>query len=306
MSLFWSIWITVITLAVIFGCTWLLLATRKHESYKQETEETMGHTFDGIEEYDNPLPRWWFFLFLATVIFALVYLMLYPGLGNFKGLLGWTSHNQYEHEIEHAEAVYKPVFAKYASLSIEDLQKPENHTGLKMGQRMFANNCAVCHGSAGTGAYGFPNLTDNDWLYGGAPATIKQTIVNGRNGGMPAWGQVLGEDGVRDVTNYVLTLSGHDNVDQAAAERGKTQFQNLCAACHMPNGKGMHALGAPNLTDNIWLYGGSFEQIAHTIRNGRAGVMPAHKDLLSDDKIQLIAAYVYSLSHKGDGQTSMQ
>lgn len=193
MSAFWSAWVSVITLAVILGCTWLLFATRKSQKFNDTTEEKVGHAFDGIEEYDNPLPQWWFKMFLGTVIFGLVYLVLYPGLGSFQGLLGWTSHNQWEEEMAHAEEVYKPVFAKYAAISVEDLQLPENEKGLKMGQRMFGNNCAVCHGSAGTGAHGFPNLTDNDWLYGGAPATIKASIVNGRNGGMPPWGAVLGE-----------------------------------------------------------------------------------------------------------------
>jgi len=295
MSAFWSIWISVITLAVVFGVTWLLFATRKSEKFKETTEETVGHAFDGIEEYDNPLPKWWFNMFLITVVFSLGYLALYPGLGNFKGLLGWTSYNQWEKEMAHAEEVYAPVFAKYAALSIEELNQPGNETGLKMGQRMFTNNCSVCHGVGGVGAYGFPNLTDNDWLYGGQPDTIVSTIVNGRQGGMPAWGAILGEDGIQDVTNYVLSLSGSEH-DATAAERGQTQFNTLCAACHMPTGEGMQALGAPNLTDNIWLYGGSFEQIAHTLRVGRAGVMPAHKDLLSDDKIHLISAYVYSLS----------
>ncbi len=298
MSAFWSAWVTVITLAVILGCTWLLLATRKSQPHQEQTEETLGHEFDGIAEYDNPLPKWWFQMFLGTVIFGLGYLALYPGLGNFQGLLGWTSAGQWEEEMAHAEEAYKPLFAKYAALSIEDLQKPENETGLKMGQRMFANNCSVCHGSAGTGAYGFPNLTDKDWLYGGDPATIKTTITGGRQGAMPAWGAVLGEDGVRDVANYVLSLSKREGIDTEASARGQTQFQALCAACHGANGTGTQALGAPNLTDNTWLYGGSFEQVTHTIRNGRAGVMPAHKDLLSTDKIQLIAAYVYSLSQK--------
>ena len=297
MSAFWSAWVTIITLAVIFGCTWLLLRTRKSEIYKEETEETVGHEFDGIAELDNPLPKWWFQMFMGTVIFGLIYLALYPGLGNFKGLLGWTSTNQWEEEMAHADEVYKPVFAKYATLSVEDLQKPENEAGLKMGQRMFANNCSVCHGTAATGAHGFPNLADNDWLYGGAPATITQTILHGRQGAMPAWGAVLGEEGVRDVASYVQTLSGQES-DADSAARGKTQFQALCTACHGVDGKGMHALGAPNLTDNTWLYGGSFEDITHTVRSGRNGVMPAHKNLLSEDKVQLIAAYVYSLSNK--------
>jgi len=296
MSAFWSAWVTVITLAVIFGCTWLLFQTRKSETFKESTDTTVGHAYDGIEEYDNPLPRWWFQLFVATIVFGLAYLALYPGLGNFKGLLSWTSQGQWEEEMQHAEEIYQPVFAKYAALSIEDLQAEDNKSGLQMGQRMFANNCSVCHGAAGTGAYGFPNLTDNDWLYGGEPATIKQTITNGRNGGMPPWGSVLGEDGVRDVASYVLSLSDRE-VDPDAAQRGEARFQALCTACHGQDAKGTLALGAPNLADNVWLYGGSFEAVTHSIRNGRAGMMPAHKDLLSDDKIHLIAAYVYSLSH---------
>jgi cytochrome c oxidase cbb3-type subunit 3 len=298
MSAFWSAWVTVITLAVIFGCAWLLLATRKNETFKETTDTTMGHEFDGIEEYDNPLPQWWFYLFVTTVIFGLGYLLLYPGLGNFNGLLGWSSHGQWEEEMQHAEEVYAPVFAKYAALSIEELQQPENESGLKMGQRMFANNCAVCHGSAATGAVGFPNLTDNDWLWGGAPEQIKQTITQGRTGGMPTWSAVLGEDGVRDVASYVMTLSGQQPAPGTDVANGEKQFQALCTACHGPEGKGMQALGAPNLTDTTWLYGGDFTQIAQTIRAGRAGVMPAHKDLLSDDKIHLIAAYVYSLSNQ--------
>ncbi|MGI1670999.1 MAG: cytochrome-c oxidase, cbb3-type subunit III [Neptuniibacter sp.] len=298
MSAFWSAWVTVITLAVILGCTWLLLATRKSQPHQDTTEETLGHEFDGIEEYDNPLPKWWFQMFMGTVIFGLAYLALYPGLGTFQGLLGWSSTGQWEEEMQHAEETYKPVFAKYAALPVEELvANSENENGLKMGQRMFANNCSLCHGTAATGAYGFPNLTDADWLYGGDANTIKASISNGRSGSMPPWGAVLGEEGVRDVTSYVLSLSGTE-VDSEAAARGQTQFQALCTACHGADAKGLPILGAPNLTDDVWLYGGSFEKVAHSIRNGRNGVMPAHKDLLSDEKIHLITAYVYSLSNK--------
>ncbi|WP_432473908.1 cytochrome-c oxidase, cbb3-type subunit III [Amphritea sp. HPY] len=295
MSAFWSAWITVITLAVILGCAWLLWATRRSEPHKEATEETLGHAFDGIEEYDNPLPSWWLQMFVATIIFGLVYLVMYPGLGNFKGVLGWTSVGQWEEEMAHAEEVYKPVFAKYAAMSVEDLQSQPD--GLKMGQRMFANNCSLCHGATGSGAHGFPNLTDGDWLYGGAPDVIKQTIASGRTGAMPPWGAVLGEEGVRDVTSYVMSLSGKES-DAEAAARGQQQFQALCTACHSQDGTGLQALGAPDLTDDVWLYGSSFEKVSHTIRTGRSGVMPAHKDLLSDEKIHLITAYVYSLSNK--------
>lgn len=235
---------------------------------------------------------------MATVVFSLFYLVLYPGLGNFKGVLNWTSTNQWEEEIEHADNTYAPVFAKYAALPSEDLLKKENRGGLLMGQRMFANNCSVCHGTAATGAYGFPNLTDSDWLYGGSAQTIKETITNGRIGSMPAWGSVLGEAGVRDMASYVLSLSNTADLDSEAIARAKPKFQALCIACHGSDGTGTQALGAPNLTDNVWLYGGSYEKIAHTIRTGRAGSMPAHKDLLSENKINLIAGYVYSLSNK--------
>ena len=295
MSAFWSAWVTVITLAVILGCAWLLWSTRRSEPHKETTEETLGHAFDGIEEYDNPLPSWWLQMFVATIIFGLVYLAMYPGLGNFKGFLGWTSTGQWEEEMAHAEEVYKPVFAKYAAMSVEDLQSQSE--GLKMGQRMFANNCSLCHGATGSGAHGFPNLTDSDWLYGGTPDVIKHTIAAGRTGAMPPWGAVLGEEGVRDVTSYVMSLSGKE-ADADAAARGEQQFQALCTACHAQDGTGVQALGAPNLTDNVWLYGSSFEKVSHTIRTGRSGVMPAHKDLLSDEKIHLITAYVYSLSNK--------
>lgn len=299
MSTFWSLWISAITLAVILGCTVLLLQTRKGEKFKDTTEETTGHEFDGIGELDNPLPRWWFQMFMATIIFGLVYLVLYPGLGNFKGILGWTSTGQWEEEIAHAEENYAPLFQKYASLSPEELLKPENQAGLKMGQRMFANNCSVCHGVAATGAYGFPNLTDADWLYGGDLDTIVASISSGRMGAMPAWGAVLGEEGVRDMSNYVMSLAGSAH-DAESAARAKPQFQALCTACHGANGEGLAALGAPNLTDNVWLYGSDFSQIAHSIRQGRAGVMPAHNALLSEDKIKLIAGYVYSLSNKAE------
>lgn len=295
MSAFWSAWVTVITLAVIIGCTWLLFATRKSQPHQETTEETVGHSFDGIEELDNPLPKWWFQMFVATVIFGLVYLLLYPGLGNFKGLLGWTSHGQWEEEMAYAEENYAPIFQRFAELSVEELKQPENAEGLRIGQRLFANNCSVCHGVGGAGAYGFPNLTDNDWLWGGNEDAVKHALHNGRNGAMPAWADVLGEDGIRDMAHYVLALSNREH-DAASAERAEPQFASLCAACHMPDGTGMHALGAPNLTNDNWLYGGEFDEIAQTLRHGRFGVMPAFTGLLSEDQIHLVTAYVLSLS----------
>ncbi|MDC9720727.1 MAG: cytochrome-c oxidase, cbb3-type subunit III [Gammaproteobacteria bacterium] len=293
MTSFWSAWISVITIAVIVGCFLLVVRTRKSEVFKDTTTETVGHTFDGISELDNPLPRWWFNMFILSIVFGIVYLFLYPGLGNYKGYLNWTSYNQWEEEMAHADKHYQPVFSRYAQLSVEQISNDEK--ARQIGQRMFANNCALCHGQGGVGAFGFPNLTDTNWLYGGDGSTIETTITNGRNGAMPPWGAVLGEEGIRNVTSYVLSLSGQE-VNPKLAAQGKVTFASTCVACHGADARGIAALGAPDLSDNTWLYGGSFEQVSHTIRQGRSGVMPAHKSLLSQDKIHLIAGYVYGLS----------
>jgi cytochrome c oxidase cbb3-type subunit 3 len=255
----------------------------------------MGHVWDeDLEELNNPLPGWWLKLFYITMVFGLIYLALFPGLGSFPGLLGWTSHGQYEREMDVADATYGPLFTRYREMSIPAVAAdPEAR---KMGERLFVTYCAACHGSDARGARGFPNLRDNDWLYGGSPEQIEQTILYGRNGVMPAWQDALGgKQGVADVVQYVLSLSGR-NVDQAAAARGKVKFQTFCVACHGADGKGNQAIGAPNLTDNIWLYGGSEKAITETIAKGRNGKMPAQKDTLGEDKVHLLAAYVYSLS----------
>jgi len=295
MSSFWSAWITIITLGTIAFCAWILLANRKGMKKAGEDVSTTGHAYDGIEEYDHPLPRWWFQGFLITIIFALGYLALYPGLGNYKGLLGWTQEGAWEEEVQEADEKFASLYAGYAAQPVEELQ--DNKQALQSGQRIFANNCAVCHGSAGTGAYGFPDLTDNDWLYGGAGDTIKTTIMGGRIGAMPAWLPIIGEGNVKAVAEHVMSLGGRD-VDQGLAEKGSQVFNTYCAACHSADGTGNQALGAPNLTDTVWLYGGSPELIKHSIRNGRTGTMPAHENLLGNDKVHLVAAYVYSLSNK--------
>ncbi len=298
MSTFWSIWIIACTVIVMAGSWWLLFATRKVEVKGEPGKEgeapTTGHVYDGIEEYDNPLPGWWFTMFVVTIIFGVIYLILYPGFGSFKGVLGWTQIGQWEQEVKAAEERYGPLYDKYLSQSIEEVIA--DPAALKMGGRLFANNCSVCHGSDARGATGFPNLTDSDWLYGGTSADIKTSIANGRSGMMPAWGSVMGEDGVNATTEYVFSLSGRDH-DAAAAANGKTLYGQYCAACHGPEGKGNTAVGAPNLTDSTWLYGGSPAVVRHSIRNGRSNnVMPAHKDLLQDGKIHLLTAYVYQLS----------
>ncbi|WP_207937781.1 cytochrome-c oxidase, cbb3-type subunit III [Pseudomonas sp. 51_B] len=302
MSTFWSTYISVLTLGSLIGLAWLLLSTRKGQS-NSTTDQTMGHSFDGIEEYDNPLPKWWFWLFVGTLMFGAGYLVLYPGLGNWKGILpgyenGWTGANEWQKEMEKADAKFGPIFAKYAAMPVEEVAKDPQ--ALKMGSRLFASNCSVCHGSDAKGAYGFPNLTDQDWRWGGDPETIKASIMNGRHGVMPAWVEVIGDQGVADVAAFVLTnLDGRSLPEGVKADpvKGKEIFAGNCVACHGPEGKGTPAMGAPNLTHpQAFIYGSSFAQLQQTIRYGRQGQMPAQADIQGNDKVHLLAAYVYSLS----------
>ena len=302
MTSFWSWYVTLLSLGTIAALVWLLLATRKGQR-PDSTEETVGHSYDGIEEYDNPLPRWWFLLFVGTVVFALGYLALYPGLGNWKGLLpgyedGWTQVKEWQREMDKADEQYGPLYAKYAAMPVEEVAKDPQ--ALKMGGRLFASNCSVCHGSDAKGAYGFPNLTDDDWLWGGEPETIKTTILHGRQAAMPAWKDVIGEEGIRNVAGYVRSLSGRDTPEGISVdiEQGQKIFAANCVVCHGPEAKGVTAMGAPNLTDNVWLYGSSFAQIQQTLRYGRNGRMPAQEAILGHDKVHLLAAYVYSLSQQ--------
>lgn len=297
MSTFWSVWVIVLTLTNLALITWVLFANRKVAVDDQQDPEnkTTGHVYDGIEEYDNPLPKWWFILFVATLVFTGIYLAVYPGLGNFKGFGGWTSVGQLEDQQAEAREEFDETFGKYVKMPIEQIA--DNREALKMGARIFANNCAVCHGADGGGNYGFPNLTDSDWLHGGTPKKILETIREGREGVMPPQGAVVGEEGVKNAAEYVLALNGLEHDAEMAAE-GKKVFGTVCMACHGADGKGNQAIGAPNLTDNIWLYGSSREQIRHTIRSGRSNKMPKQKDKLREDKIRLVAAYVYSLSRQ--------
>lgn len=296
MSDFWSGYIAVITIANILACYWLIKWASKSHPNEAAQGEVTGHKWDGdLEEYNNPLPRWWLWLFYFTIVFSLVYLVLYPGLGNNKGTLGWTSSAQYDEEIQHANKTYDPIFAAFAKQDIPTLAKDTNAT--KIGQRLFLNYCATCHASDAGGARGFPNLADNDWLWGGEASDIKTTILNGRVGAMPPWEAAIGKDGVKNVAQYVISLSGRKH-DADMAKAGKTTFGMMCIACHGAEGKGNKFLGAPNLTDNTWLYGGSAGVIEQTIAKGRSGVMPAHKDFLGEDKVHLLAAYIYSLRNQ--------
>ncbi len=291
MTSFWSAWIIVLTVVCTALVAWLLFANRTTTVTNKENPTT-GHVYDGIEEYDNPLPGWWFKMFVLSIIFGIGYLIAYPGMGNFKGLLGWTSTGQWEAEVAKADAKTAEIYASFSQMSVEQLA--ENDKAMRMGRRVFANNCSVCHGAEATGAYGFPNLTDNDWLYGGTPDAIKQSITTGRAGAMPAWEAMLGEAGLADMTAYVMDLANEGAAERhpAAAEK----FTMLCSACHMPDGSGNQALGAPRLNDNIWLYGGDAGRVKHSIAAGRNGKMPAHSETLGSDKIHLLTAYVYSLS----------
>lgn len=291
MTTFWSAWIIVLTTICTALVCWVLLANRKTKN--SGPDKTTGHNYDGIEEYDNPLPAWWFYLFVISIVFSVGYLIAYPGLGSFKGVLNWTSAGQLDKENAQADAQFGPIFAKYAQMPIPELS--HDRAAMKMGQRLFANNCSQCHGADAHGSFGFPNLADNDWLFGGEPEQIETTIANGRNGVMPAWEAALGTQGIQQVAAHVLALSGRQS-DPAEAAAGQKIFGTYCIACHGPDGQGNVAMGAPNLTDATWLYGGSPLMVQQTIRGGRTGQMPKWSERLGAEKVHLLAAYVYSLS----------
>lgn len=294
-SNFWNIWIIVLTVANVLACWWLIRWTSKPRPNESGTGDVTGHKWDDIEEYNNPLPKWWLWLFYITLIFTAVYLALYPGLGTFRGLLNWTQHDAYAKEIKQSDDRYGPLFQKYAATPVPDLLSDAG--AIKIGQRLFVNYCASCHGSDAGGTTGFPNLRDDVWLYGGEPDAIKLSILDGRTGTMPAWGAVLNDKGVDEVAAYVMQLNGRE-ADATLASAGQTHFATYCAACHGAEGKGNPALGAPDLTNNNWLYGGSPGVIRQTIADGRNGRMPSHRDFLGEDKAHLLTTYIYSLSNK--------
>jgi cytochrome c oxidase cbb3-type subunit 3 len=291
----WTLFIVILTAINVVGAVWLLWVTsRRSPADKQPGVETTGHTWDGdLREYNNPLPRWWLWMFYGTVAFGIVYLVLYPGLGSWQGTAGWSQEKQWQEQVAAADAAAAPVYARFASMGLDELGKDPD--AMRVARNLYANNCAMCHGSDARGAKGFPSLTDGDWLYGGAPDTVLATISYGRNGIMPPWGEALGEQGVEEVVAYVLTLSGLQ-APAALAKAGEPKFQMYCAACHGMDGKGMQAVGAPNLTDDIWLYGSDAAEIRYGIVNGRNNQMPAQLELLGEPKVRLLAAYVLSLA----------
>jgi cytochrome c oxidase cbb3-type subunit 3 len=293
---FWHWYVIIITVVTLLACFWLIQWT-KGASNRDENAEgpgTTGHVWDeDLVELNNPLPRWWLQLFYITIAFAFFYLILFGGLGNMGGVLGWSQEGQYEAELKTATDAQEAIFSRYRQMDNETLiaDADANATG----QRLFANSCARCHGSDARGARGFPNLRDDDWLYGDSFDTVMQSIANGRAGAMPVMVGGLDERAIGELVVYVQSMSGQ-KADPEMAAKGKQSFDMLCIACHGVDGKGNHALGAAKLDDDIWLYGGEPETIRKTVTEGRNGTMPAHKDLLSEDRRRLIAAYVLSLS----------
>ncbi len=292
---FWHWYVTVLTVVALIACFWLVRWMSDRSGDDPSEVDDTGHTWDGdLREWNNPLPRWWLGLFYITLIFSVIYLGLYPGRGSFSGVLGWSQVSQYETEVQEMEAKTGPLFARLVQQDIPTLAKSSE--AVEIGGRLYAAYCIGCHGSDAGGARGYPNLRDADWIWGGSPEQIKTTILNGRIAAMPAWGAALGDQGIKEVTQYVISLSGR-NADAALAEAGKTKYGMFCIACHGAEGKGNPILGAPNLTDDIWLYGGSEARIAESLLIGRNGQMPAYGEFLGEDKIHVLSAYVYSLSN---------
>ena len=292
---FWHWYVIIITVGTILACFWLLRWTKGISNRDEENATgSTGHVWDeDLVELNNPLPRWWLQLFYITIGFAFIYLALFGGLGNIPGVLGWSQEGQYEAEVKAAAEAQEVIFARYRELDNDALiaDAEANATG----QRLFANSCAMCHGSDGRGARSFPNLADDDWLYGGSFDTVMQSIAGGRAGLMPVMVGGLDDAAISDLVVYVQSMSGM-KADADMAEKGKVHFDSLCVACHGADGSGNQALGSPRLNDDIWLYGGESETIRKTVTEGRNGNMPAHKDLLSEDRRRIIAAYVLSLS----------
>ena len=293
MSNLWSWFIIAGTVASLIACFWLVAYANKQRASDEEIAESESHVWDeDVRELNNPLPMWWLWLFVGTIIWSGAYLIYYPGLGGFSGVGDWSQEKQYSDEVAAAEAQYGPMFAAFGAMEITELAK--NADALKIGASLYQNYCSQCHGSTAQGARGFPNLTDDEWLYGGDPAQIERSIVAGRTGVMPPLNAVFGSDeAIDEMVRYVQNMA--DGMDTSSPAH--TKYMQLCVACHGPDGKGMQALGAPNLVDDVWLYGSSPTEIRKSIVEGRNGAMPANGDLIGNDRARILAAYVYSLSN---------
>jgi cytochrome c oxidase cbb3-type subunit 3 len=294
-SNFWSVYVAGITLVSILACVILLWVTAR-KKVPATADNSTGHVWDeDLREMNNPLPRWWVWMFVLTIVFALLYLVAYPGLGSYEGKLAWTSRGEHANELDKANKALEPLYARYTGLPPE--QVAADAGAMAIGERLFMNNCAQCHGSDARGSKGFPNLADADWLHGGTPDKIKETLVKGRIGNMPPMGAAVGTpDDVKNVANYVLSLSGSPH-DSLKASLGKGKF-GACAACHGIDGKGNQALGAPNLTDGIWLHGWGENAIISIINTGKVNQMPAQADKLTEAQVHVLASYIWGLSSR--------
>jgi cytochrome c oxidase cbb3-type subunit 3 len=291
----WSVYVAALTLIGIIGCLVLLWVTAR-KKVVANADNTTGHVWDeDLTESNNPMPRWWMWLFVITIVFGLLYLVAYPGLGSYEGELRWTQLGEYQGEVDKANRELAPLYAQFSAKKAEDLAG--DGAAMAVGERLFMNNCAQCHGSDARGSKGFPNLTDNDWLHGGAPAKIAETMTAGRRGLMPPMAAAVGTpDDVKNVANYVLSLSNSPH-DSVRAQLGKFKF-GACAACHGIDGKGNQALGAPNLTDDTWLHGWGEQAIINIVTQGKVNEMPAQAAKLTEAQIHVLTAYVWGLSNK--------
>ncbi len=294
-SNFWSVFVAGVTVISIIACLILLVITAR-KKVASTADNTTGHVWDeDLTEMNNPMPRWWMWLFVITIVFGFLYLALYPGLGKFSGQLGWSQVGEYKREMDKGNAEIEPVYARFASMKPEEIAADAQ--AMAIGERLFMNNCAQCHGSDARGGKSFPNLTDGDWLYGGSPETIRETLHQGRMGMMPPMGDAVGSaENVRNLAHYVMSLSNSPH-DSLRANLGKEHFA-ACAACHGPDGKGNQALGAPNLTDDIWLHGWGEATITTMINQGKTNQMPAQAGKLTEAQLGVLTAYVWGLSNK--------
>ncbi|HKJ20293.1 MAG TPA: cytochrome-c oxidase, cbb3-type subunit III [Woeseiaceae bacterium] len=294
MPAFWHWFIAGGTILFVIWCIWLVSWSSKQGPANVADDEVVGHKWDGdLEEWNNPAPKWWLYLYFITIAWAVGYLVAFPGLGSYEGMLGWSQQGQYEAEMQAAAENYDPIYEEFAAMDFDELW--QNEQAQALGKSLYASYCTTCHGSDARGAPGYPNLTDDDWLWGNSEAELYTSIYNGRNAVMPVLAPALGGDeGVANMARYVKSLSGGEA--DAGAMSAQPMFVALCSACHGVDGTGNKIFGAPNLTDDIWLYGGSLETIEETILNGRGGVMPAHGDLFGENRTKILAAYIYSLS----------
>jgi len=295
MPAFWHWFVAAGTIAFVIWCVWLISWAGKQGPSNVGDDEVVGHKWDGdLEEWNNPAPKWWLYLYFITIAWAVGYMIAYPGLGSWDGLLGWSQQGQYEEEMQMAAARYEPIYEEFAAMDFDALQS--NSDAMALGKSLFASYCTTCHGSDARGATGFPNLTDDEWIWGSDEAAITTTLLQGRSAVMPVLAPALGGDtGIDNMVQYVRSLSGIVAADSAALS-AKPMFVALCSACHNADGSGNPVFGAPNLTDDVWLYGSSDVAVRTTIVEGRNGIMPAHGELLGENKTKILAAYVASLS----------